>query len=286
MGVVSIICAMLGFLSPANRGGLLTAAILLFVLMGVPAGYFAGSLYKSMKGDNWKRITMLTASLFPGVVFCIIMLLNTFLWIKRSSGAIPFGTLCALIAMWFFISVPLIFLGSFFGFKTRLKDPPVRTNEIPRQIPEQAWYMGVLFTMPIGGILPFGAVFIELFFIMTSVWLQRFYYVFGFLALVLIILLITCAEISIVLCYFQLCNEDYNWWWRSFLNSGSAGIYLLGYSFVYYSTQLDLVGLVPTILYFGYMFLASLIFFLVTGTVGLYACYWFVWQIYSAVKVD
>lgn len=69
MGVVSIICAMLGFLSPANRGGLLTATILLFVLMGVPAGYFAGSLYKSMKGDNWKRITMLTASLFPGA-FC------------------------------------------------------------------------------------------------------------------------------------------------------------------------------------------------------------------------
>ena len=35
-----------------------------------------------------------------------------------------------------------------------------------------------------GGILPFGAIFIELFFIMTSVWLQRFYYVFGFLMLV------------------------------------------------------------------------------------------------------
>merc|ERR1719375_1150653 len=94
MSVICIFCAMLGFLSPANRGGLLTATILLFVLMGVPAGYFSGSLYKQLKGDNWKRITMLTASLFPGTVFCCIMLLNTFLWIKRSSGAIPFGTLC------------------------------------------------------------------------------------------------------------------------------------------------------------------------------------------------
>ena len=54
-----------------------------------------------------------------------------------------------------------------------LKDPPVRTNEIPRQIPLQAWYMGEACTMLIGGILPFGAVFIELFFIMSSVWLQR-----------------------------------------------------------------------------------------------------------------
>ena len=53
-----------------------------------------------------------------------------------------------------------------------LPDPPVRTNEIGRQIPLQAWYVGTPFTMVVGGILPFGAVFIELFFIMSSVWLQ------------------------------------------------------------------------------------------------------------------
>ena len=35
----------------------------------------------------------------------------------------------------------------------------------------------------------------------------QFYYLFGFLTLVFIILLITCAEITIVLCYFQLCSE-------------------------------------------------------------------------------
>ena len=44
--------------------------------------------------------------------------------------------------------------------------------------------MGAAFNVLMGGILPFGAVFIELYFIMSSVWLQRFYYVFGFLALV------------------------------------------------------------------------------------------------------
>ena len=111
--------------------------------------------------------------------------------------------------------------------------------------------MGLPCTMAVGGILPFGAVFIELFFIMSSVWLQRFYYVFGFLALVIFILLLTCAEISIVLCYFQLCNEDYHWWWRSFLNSGAAGGYLFGYSAIYFHTQLDMVGFTPTLLYFG-----------------------------------
>lgn len=56
----------------------------------------------------------------------------------------------------------------------------------------------------IGGILPFGACFVELFFILTSMWLGAYYYVFGFLLLVSTILFVTCAEITIVLCYFQV----------------------------------------------------------------------------------
>jgi len=286
MAFISILCAMIGFLSPAKRGGLLTATLLLFTLMGVPAGYFGALTYKSLRGAQWKTLTLTTALLWPGVVFLLFFTLNFFIWGRGSSGAAPFGTICALISMWFCISVPLVFLGAFFGFKQKLGDPPVRTNEIPRQVPLQAWYMGAPFTMLVGGILPFGAVFIELFFIMSSVWLQRFYYVFGFLALVVSILAVTCAEISIVLCYFQLCNEDYNWWWRSFLNAGSAGLYLFGYAFVYFSTQLEMVGFVPCLVYFGYMLIASLLFVLVTGTVGFFAAWWFVCKIFAAVKVD
>ncbi len=286
MAIISIFCAMLGFLSPANRGGLLTATLLLFTLMGVPAGYYGSLLYKSLKGAQWKTLTLATALLYPGGVFLLFFFLNLFIWGRGSSAAVPFTTMLALISMWFCISVPLVFLGAFFGFQSTLPEPPVRTNEIARQVPLQAWYMGLPCTMAVGGILPFGAVFIELFFIMSSVWLQRFYYVFGFLALVILILLLTCAEISIVLCYFQLCNEDYTWWWRAFLNSGAAGGYLLGYSVVYFYTQLDMVGFVPTLLYFGYMLIAAIIFSLMTGTVGFMAAWWFVWKIFSAVKVD
>lgn len=286
MSAVSILCAMLGFLSPANRGGLLTATILAFMLMGVPAGYVASYTYKSMRGTEWKLATILTATLYPGLVCSTLFVLNFFVWGQQSSGAVPFGTMVALLLMWFGISVPLVFAGAFFGFKAKLKDPPTRTNEIPRQVPEQAWYMLGAFNVLMGGILPFGAIFIELFFIMTSVWLQRFYYVFGFLALVLLILIITCAEISIVLCYFQLCNEDYNWWWRSFLTSGSSGAYLFAYSIMYFFTQLEIAGFVPTLMYFTYMFVMAGLFFLITGTIGFYSCYQFVWAIYGAIKVD
>ena len=65
------------------------------------------------------------------------------------------------------------------------------------------------------GILPFGACFIELFFIFSAIYENQFYYLFGFLFLVFIILVISCSQISIVMVYFQLCGEDYRWWWRS-----------------------------------------------------------------------
>ena len=47
-------------------------------------------------------------------------MLNLVLWIKGSSAAIPFTTLIALLALWFGISVPLTFVGAYFGFRRRV----------------------------------------------------------------------------------------------------------------------------------------------------------------------
>lgn len=79
------------------------------------------------------------------------------------------------------------------------------------QVPDQPWFLWSCFTIPVGGILPYGAVFIEMFFILQSLWMGSYYYVFGFLLLVFVILIVTCADIAMVFCYFQLCAEDYNW---------------------------------------------------------------------------
>ena len=40
------------------------------------------------------------------------------------------------------------------------------------------------------------------------------------------------------------------------------------------------------LLYFGYMAVTSYGFFCLTGTIGFYACYWFVTKIYGAIKID
>lgn len=286
MLLVTMVFAILGFLSPANRGALMTAMVSLFVLMGVFAGYSSARLYKSFHGQKWHKCTLLTAIAFPGVVFIIFALFEILLVAVGSSGAVPIGYFFALILMWFGVSVPLVFLGAYFGYRRPLTEPPVRTNQIPRQIPVQVWYMHPVCAVLMGGILPFGAVFIELFFIMTSIWLHQFYYMFGFLFIVFLVLVVTCAEISIVLCYFQLCSEDYNWWWRGFLTSGISGVYMMVYSVFYFFTRLNVNQVVSAMLFFGYSFIMSLSFGLLTGCIGFYACLWFVRTIYSYIKVD
>merc|ERR1719409_745408 len=121
-----MVFALLGFLSPANRGGLITALLLLFVFMGSFAGYHSSRLYKFFQGKNWKSNTLLAAFLFPGWVYGMVFLMNFFVWGVGSSGAVPFGTLVALLCLWFGVSVPLVFLGSYFGFRKEEITTPVR----------------------------------------------------------------------------------------------------------------------------------------------------------------
>jgi len=286
MAVVTMIFSILGFLSPANRGGLLQSMMLLFTFMGVLAGYTSSRLYKVFNGQDWKTCTLLTALFYPGLFFALFFVLNLFIWGQKSSGAVPFATMFALLVLWFGISVPLVFLGSYFGYRKPTIELPVRINQIPRQIPAQPWFMQPAVTSLIGGILPFGAVFTELFFIMSSLWQHQFYYLFGFLTLVLAILVVTCAEISIALTYFQLTSEDYGWWWRSFFASSSSALYVFLYSILYFRSRLEITAAVSTILYFGYMSMISILFFLLTGSIGSIASFYFVKAIYGSIKVD
>ena len=46
-------------------------------------------------------------------------------------------------------------------------------------------------------------------------------------------------------------TEDYHWWWRAYLTSGSSALYLLLYSLFYFYTKLDITKLVPALMYFG-----------------------------------
>jgi len=261
----TIAFALFGFLSPSSRGSLGNIVILLYTVLGFVGGYTSARVYKSMQGEKWKLNIILTPLLVPGIVFAVFFLLDLFLWAKESSGAVPFTTMLVIILIWFIISVPLSFAGSWLGFRAPAVEPPVRTNQIPRQIPPTTTYLKPIPSMLLVGLLPFGAIFVELYFIMSSIWFSKIYYMFGFLFLCYGLMIITCASVTILLVYFLLCAENYNWQWRAFLAAGASAGYIFLNALLIWVSQLSLNGLAGSVLYIGYSMLISFLFFILTG---------------------
>ncbi|RVW46242.1 Transmembrane 9 superfamily member 12 [Vitis vinifera] len=287
MAVVTIVFAALGFMSPASRGMLLTGMIILYLFLGIFAGYVGVRLWRTIKGtsEGWRSVSWSVACFFPGTVFVILTALNFILWGSKSTGAIPISLYFILLSLWFCISVPLTLLGGFLGTQSEPIQYPVRTNQIPREIPARKYPSWLLVLG--AGTLPFGTLFIELFFILSSIWLGRFYYVFGFLLVVLLLLVVVCAEVSVVLTYMHLCVEDWRWWWKAFFASGSVALYVFLYSINYLVFDLQsLSGPVSAILYLGYSLIMAIAIMLSTGTIGFLISFYFVHYLFSSVKID
>ncbi|KFD53092.1 hypothetical protein M513_06006, partial [Trichuris suis] len=286
MTFVTLVFAFLGFVSPARRGSTMTCLVILYVFFGIVNGYVSARLYKAVGGIKWKLNVLLTCFLCPGIIFGLFFMCNVILWAKKSSTAVPFSTLCLLLFLWFGISLPLTFTGAYFGYRKPRPAYPVRTNQIPRQIPPQPTFARPFPATFMAGVLPFGCIYVQMFFIFNSLWAHQTYYMFGFLFSVFLILLVTLAETSVVLCYFQLCGEDYRWWWRAFLSSGFTAFYLFLYSIYFFFAKLTMTSAVSFVLYFSYCIIFVFIFFLLCGAVGFISCFCFVRKIYSVLKVD
>merc|ERR1712028_157590 len=109
--------------------------------MGVTAGYASSRAYKMFKGKKWQKCTLFAALLYPGISFVIFFGLNLVVWAEGSVRAVPFGSMFAMVALWFGISVPLVFLGAYLGYRKDTYAFPIATSSIPRKVPEQQWYM-------------------------------------------------------------------------------------------------------------------------------------------------
>jgi transmembrane 9 superfamily member 2/4 len=219
-------------------------------------------------------------------VLQFVLCLDLIAWVYGSSYAIPFTTMLVLLVLWFGFSTPLVLLGAYFGYKQDAIEYSVKTSNVPRQIPDQPWFMSIHFTLVISGLLPFGACFVELYYILSSFWRGTYYYCYGFLLLVFFIFIITCAEITLLLNYFQLRYENYHWWWRSFGISGSPAIWVFFYSVVYFFPEhLEANSLATCVLYFGYTSVASLGLFLMTGFIGVAASLLFNRTIFGTLVV-
>eukprot|EP01049_Picozoa_sp_SAG25_P012948 SAG25_NODE_1878_length_2217_cov_1.578848_2_plen_196_part_00 len=191
------------------------------------------------------------------------------------------------LSLWIFVSIPLTIVGTVVG-RNWCGEPnnPCRVNPIPRYIPDNPWFLRPFAISMLSGLLPFGSIFIEMYFVFTAFWNYKYYYVYGFMLLVFIILAIVSTCITIVSTYFLLNAEDYRWHWTSLSSAASTGFYVYIYSVYYFFTKTKMTGIFQTTFYFGYMFMFCLGITLMTGSIGYLAASSFVKAIYRNIKSD
>ena len=124
---------------------------------------------------------MTTAAFLPGFVCMTAFAVNFVAIYYHAARAIPFGTMMVILCIWIFVVLPLTLVGAVIGRNVAgTPDHPCRISPIPRPIPEKKWFMEPSVIVMIGGVLPFGSIFIEMYFIFTSFWAYKIYYVSGY----------------------------------------------------------------------------------------------------------
>ncbi|URD90017.1 Myb-like DNA-binding domain [Musa troglodytarum] len=281
-----IVLAIVGTLY-IGRGSIITTFIVCYALTSFIAGYVSGGLYSRNGGKNWIKAMIVTASLFPFMCFAIGFVLNTIAIFYGSLAAIPFGTMMVVFVLWAFISFPLALLGTVVGRNwSGSPNNPCRVKTIPRPIPEKKWYLTPFVVSLMGGLLPFGSIFIEMYFVFTSFWNYKVYYVYGFMLLVFLILIIVTICVTIVGTYFLLNAENYHWQWTSFFSAASTAVYVYLYSIYYYHVKTKMSGFFQTSFYFGYTLMFCLGLGILCGAVGYLGSTLFVRRIYRNIKCD
>lgn len=229
-------------------------------------GMVSGSIYKQSffprTSPGWQRVMVISASIIPSsyvfslTYIAILLIIYTLLCcISLYYGTLtsfPLYNVLSLLLIVTFVCLPCQVIGTIIG-RSVAGNPhyPCRISALPSPIPPAAFYAKPRFICTISGLLPFGSIFIEIFFIFASIWSYKYYYVYGFLAAMILILIIIQVCVSIVGTYVLLNAENYHWRWTSFLSGASIGVYIFFYCVFFYFCKTEMNGFVQAAYFFA-----------------------------------
>ena len=206
-----------GYLNPSYRGGFATTGVLLYLLSAPVSGFVSARVFKSFHGLDWRRHALVTATLVPGSLFALTLVLDLLVWTQGSSSALPFTTLLGLALLHVGVQVPLVYCGTWAGYMTS-SAIVVPTSGMPRPVPAIAglpWWQRPINMIVLAGGLPFAVVFVEMVFAFRGLWESGTsggasagsYSFVGFAGVVGVVLVGVVAEVAVVGVWALLCSE-------------------------------------------------------------------------------
>ena len=285
MIVATLFFGIFGFMNPEQRSNILNIGILFFCFMGLPGGYIAALFYRFWGGKSWIKVSLLTSFIFPGTLIFGYIIVNIILTIEKSNASVHFSDIISLFVLWIFCTLPLILIGSFFGYKSRKMNVPCEINRIPSSVPEKPCYLHYKYITFLTGFIGFATIFIEFNYVMSALWRHQIYFVATFMWISFLLFVIVVGEMSILFVFLNLCRGDYNWAWKSFIMGSSPVIYIVIYS-IFYFLYLRITRLSSMIVYFGMMGLISSMVLFICGSIAVLFNFVFLKIIYGKIRKD
>ncbi|CAL1148391.1 unnamed protein product [Cladocopium goreaui] len=291
----------------ASRGATAGSFVIAYLCTVIVGGYEGGRIFRMFGGQQWKRTssgndwltllsdfllidwrTMVYQCLFmPGVVFMSFVVINTTAIFYRATMTVPFKTIFIIIVLFLAVCVPLHTVGTLLGRRAAAERSfPCRVHHLKRPIPTKHWAFTPVMTM-VAGIVPFGCLFIEMYFILSAVWSHnKIYYVYGFMFAILVLLCLVIICVSITCTYILLNAEDYRWQWQSYISCAATALYVFLYTIHYFYNSTQMSGFLQTVYYFGTSFNFCIGLALFCGSLGFIGASKFVFLIYSNIKAE
>lgn len=156
-----------------GKGRVLTVIVIGYALTSFAAGFSSGRFYRSFfvpdVSPAWIRVMLMTATLFPSLLLTVALVHNTAVTMNGGHNVFTALSLAKMIALWALASLPLTVVGTIVGRRaSESYAGNVRVNPIPRPIPQRPWYTSSWFVALLSGFLPFGSIFIEMYFVFVS----------------------------------------------------------------------------------------------------------------------
>ena len=260
MLLYSFLFVVLGLIQPKNGGSYFTLLVMVYIFLSLISGYISARFYKMIHGTNWLRVCLFTAIIFPIILFVLLSSTNFFYYIEGSTTYIQFKNFFSLFSLWILGTIPLIFIGTVIGLSQQRITFPCSINPVPGILVTNnfPWYLRIRYAWFLTGFPPFFSIFVELFYIMDSIWKQDFYSLSKYSLLSIIILIIISSLIGILFTYLNLCKGNYRWWWKSFIASATPSAYIIIFS-IFYLFKLNFKKLTSVFIYLNFMILFSII---------------------------
>jgi len=233
---------------------------------------------------DWIGGATVSAFVYPSIVLICFVFVDIIEWLEDAAGRTPLTSVFLYGAIWMTISIAATYHGATVGYRHSGLTSRNKVSAVRKAIPDQPWYMWLLFQMPIFGAIQFAVIFVEFQYIWNSVWRSQLYAMFGCLFINMLLLVLAIGCLSIIQTYFTLRHGNHEWHWRAFWTAASCGLWVGGYTFYYmvYIAKMNMWE--GELIYFVWAALLTYSCSVMCGMIGLLASAQFVESIYSNIK--